>query len=101
MGAVFFALWLATLAKNRRDFKGRKEKELRKQSDVLTWAGDLLMSAFNALNLYLRGGKRHCSSIQGLKSKPPDPPLMICSIQFPMEQIANPSIVTLPQIHTY
>lgn len=59
------------------------------------------MSAFNALNLYLWGGKRHCPSIQGLKSKPHDPPLMICSIQFPMEQIANPFIVTLPQIHTY
>lgn len=59
------------------------------------------MPALNALNVYLRGGKRHFSSIQGLKSKPPDPPLMICSVQFPREQIANPSIVTLPQIHTY
>lgn len=28
-------------------------------------------------------------------------PLMIGSIQFPMEQIANSSIVTFPQIHTY
>lgn len=105
VGAVlfffFFALWVATLTTNWGYFKGRQEKELRKQGDALTWSGDLLMSAFNALNLYLRGGKRHCSSIQGLKSKPPDPPLLICSIQFPMEQIANPSIVTLPQIHTY
>lgn len=32
------------------------------------------MSALDALNLYLRGGKRHGSRIQGLKSKPPDPP---------------------------
>lgn len=38
------------------------------------------MSALNALNLYLRQGKRHRSRIQGLKSKPPDPPLMISSI---------------------
>lgn len=93
-------LWFSALASNPSlksgRFWGKERERTKKANDILAWSGDLLVSALNALNLYLRVGKRHGSRIQGLKSKPPDPPIMISSIQFPMEQIANSSIVTLP-----